>query len=171
MTRVLLTGATGFIGTHVARALLSRDYEIRALVRDPEGLAAGLDSISTVVGDVRNSACVDAAVADCDAIIHTAAVYSFSSRRAEEIFSTNVVGTANVLRAAAQSGIQRIVYTSTVGTIDFTADGQADFNAGRLATEEDRASPASMTGLYKRSKYESERLARRMAASGEPSSS
>ncbi len=160
MTRVLLTGATGFIGAHVAQALLSRDYDVRALVRNGDSLAADHGFSTVVTGDIRDEEAVAAAVAGCDAVVHTAAAYSLSSGRASEVFATNVQGTANVLRAAARAGVQRVVYTSTVGTIGFRTD--------RLSDEDDLAGASEMAGPYKRSKYEAERVARRVAAGGLP---
>lgn len=160
MSRVLLTGATGFIGGHVARSLLLRGYEVQALVRPGSLLDVRHDSLRTIEGDVRDRASIVAALRDCDTVIHTAGVYSFWQKDPGLIFDVNVAGTRNVLEAAVAAGTGRVVFTSSVGNTAFRRDGSA--------TEADIAGPAAMAGDYKRSKWEAERVARRMASGGAP---
>ena len=124
MTRALVTGATGFIGANVARVLHERGRSVRALVRassDRRNLD-GLD-LEIAEGDLRDAGAVSAAVRGCDEVYHVAAEYTFWSKRPEEIFESNVVGTRNMLEACLHHGTQRVVYTSTVGTIGLGANG------------------------------------------------
>ena len=158
--KVLLTGATGFIGGHVAWSLIQRGYEVRALVRPSSRMAWQHDSLDVRAGDIRDAASVRTALAGCDAVIHAAAHYALWSREPDLLYDVNVGGTRNVLTAAVDAGVERIVHTSTVGTVRFRRDAPA--------TETDVALPGSMRGHYKRSKYEAERLALRMAAAGAP---
>lgn len=160
MKRVFLTGATGFIGNHVATALLQRGYQIRALVRPGRSLVIDDDGLTLVEGDVRDRSSITSGLEGCDAVMHVAALYSFWSPDPTAIYEVNAGGTRNVLEAAVSAGVPRIVYTSTVGTLAFPQ--------GRLATESDLGGPADMVGDYKRSKFEAERIARRMAAGGAP---
>ena len=160
MSRVLLTGATGFIGGHVAWSLLQRGYEVVALVRPGKSMTWKHDSLEVRHGDVRQRDTVRYALADCDSVIHAAAMYALWSADPASIYDVNVQGTRNVMELAADAGIERIVHTSTVGTTRFRSD--------RLADESDLASPRTMSGHYKRSKFEAERLVRRMAAAGVP---
>jgi dihydroflavonol-4-reductase len=157
---VLVTGATGFIGAHVAAALAERGYAVRALVRPGSALPAHLGGIEVAAGDVRERAGVAAAVAGCWGVVHVAARYAFWEREPDEPFRTNVEGTRIVLEEAVRAGAERIVHTSTVGTLRFPQ--------GRPATEDDRGGPADMVGPYKRTKWEAERIARRMGAAGAP---
>jgi dihydroflavonol-4-reductase len=157
---VLLTGATGFIGGHVAWALLSKGYQVRAYAREGHTLPWQHDSLSYATGDVRDRDAVRAAIDGCGAVIHTAALYALWSPRPADLYDVNVEGTRNVLEESVAAGIQRIVHTSTVGTVAFRSD--------RLATESDLASPRQMSGHYKRSKFEAERIALRMASAGAP---
>ncbi len=160
MRTVLVTGATGFIGAHVARVLLQRGYAVRALVRTGSIPASDLNDVAVLAGDVRDRAAVEAAVEECDAVIHAAALYSFSPKLTGTLYEVNVGGTRNVIDAAVQAGVERVVYTSTVGTLSF--------RDRRTATEADFAEPSEMTGHYKRSKFEAERMVRRMASRGAP---
>ncbi|MEX2431121.1 MAG: hopanoid-associated sugar epimerase [Dehalococcoidia bacterium] len=157
MTRVLVTGATGFIGGHIVRALLDSGYEVRALVRPGQALRTRDEKLTLAVGDVRDRASLDAAMVGCNAVVHAAAAYNFWSRDPGLMYDVNVDGTRNVLQAAA-AGVERIVYTSTVATMKL--------GGGRLATEEDSAAPRDLTGAYKRSKWEAERMALRMVGTG-----
>lgn len=160
MNRVLLTGATGFIGGHIAWSLVQRGYEVVALVRPGSTMKWRHDSLTIAAGDVRDAASVRAALDGCDGVIHAAANYSLWSRDPSTIYDTNVQGTRNLLGAALDAGIERIVHTSTVGTTRFRKD--------QPANEGDIAGPQGMTGHYKRSKYEAERIALRMARAGAP---
>ena len=163
MSRVMVTGVTGFVGGHVARSLLSRGYEVRALVRPGQTLPWKHEALELREGDLRDRISVVRAMAGCDSVVHVAAHYALWTRDASAVYDANVGGTRNVLDAAVGAGIERIVHTSTVGTVAFRADSD-----GRLADERDFAGPEMMSGHYKRSKFEAERIARRMAAAGAP---
>jgi dihydroflavonol-4-reductase len=138
--RVFLTGATGFIGGGVARALRDRGDDVRALVRDP-ARATDLESIGVEVvqGDITRREPIADALQGCDAAIHGAAVYEVGIKRSEhaQMYASNVEGTENVLRAALEAGTPRVVYVSTVGVfgnthgriVDETADHEGDYNS------------------------------------------
>jgi dihydroflavonol-4-reductase len=160
MNQVLLTGATGFIGGHVAWSLIQHGYEVIALTRPGSNMTWRHDSLTTRVGDVSDLASVRAALVGCDAVIHAAANYTLWSKDPSGIYEANVQGTRNVLGAAIDAGVERIVHTSTVGTTRFRKD--------TAATELDVAGPQGMAGHYKRSKYEAERIALRLARNGAP---
>jgi nucleoside-diphosphate-sugar epimerase len=121
--RVFLTGATGFIGGSVARALRDRGDDVRALVRDPER-ARDLESIGVelAVGDVTEREPIADALKGCDAAIHAAAIYEVGVKRSEhaQMYATNVEGAENVLRAALEAGTGRVVYISTVAAFGNT---------------------------------------------------
>lgn len=160
--KVLVTGATGFVGGHVARLLAARGADLRVLVRSTsalenlEGLAA-----ERIIGDLRDAASLRAAVRGCRTVFHVAADYRLWARSPQEFYRSNVDGTANLLDAAAEAGVERIVYTSTVGTIRPAADGQA-------SDEDSPVSLEQMTGDYKRSKFLAEMAALERAWRGMP---
>ena len=131
----LVTGGTGFVGANVVRALLKRGTEVRALVR-PRSDTQNLDSLDLelVAGDLRDRGSVDAALAGCDTLYHVAAMYTLWARNPREIYDSNVTGTMNILEAAEQAGVQKIVYTSSVATIGLPKDGTP-------GTEEDLSTP------------------------------
>jgi dihydroflavonol-4-reductase len=160
MKQVLLTGATGFIGSHVAWSLVQHGYEVIALTRPGSRMDWRHDSLKTSLGDVSDLASIRAALVGCDAVIHAAADYKLWSKNPAVIYESNVQGTRNVLGAAIDAGVDRIVHTSTVGTTRFRKDSPA--------TELDVAGPQGMAGHYKRSKYEAERIALRLARNGAP---
>ena len=160
MTRVLVTGASGFIGRHVVEAAVRRGYEVVALVRNISAYQAPRPSVVPAAGDVRDPESVRSALKGCDAVIHLAALYTFDSTQTEVMREVNVDGTQNVLHMALKAGVERIVYTGTVGGTAFSIDG--------LATERDLAGPETMKGPYKRSKFEAERVVRQMAMQGAP---
>jgi dihydroflavonol-4-reductase len=116
--RVLVTGATGFIGSAVTRNLLTRGQEVVALV-EPGADAANLDGLDVkqIVGDLRRADDVRQVVNGCRAVFHVAALYRFWARDPSAFYAINVDGTRNVLGAAAEAGVERMVYTSTVGTL------------------------------------------------------
>jgi dihydroflavonol-4-reductase len=159
--RVFLTGATGFIGSHVARSLLARGHEVRALVRPGRPLPFEDFALTTVDGDLRDRASIDRGIAGCDGVVHVAALYAFWPPDPAPLLDVNVKGTRNVLEAAIAAGAERIVYTSTVGTVHFNPNGIP-------ADESSLAQPSDLVGPYKRTKYEAERIARRLAAQGAP---
>jgi dihydroflavonol-4-reductase len=166
MTRVLVTGATGFIGSHVARQLLADGYTIRALVRPaPAGAAIRrnpLDGRCEVCsGDLRDPASLREALADCAALVHVAADYRLWTPDEQTVYATNLIGTRNLLLEARRQGIQRVVYTSSVATCGLLADGTP-------GTEETPVDQHHLVGAYKRTKYLAEREALRLARDGLP---
>ena len=158
----LVTGGTGFVGAHVVRALLARGEKVRCLVR-PSSRLANLEGlpVEIVSGDVRDAASVREAVVGVRRVFHCAADYRLWARDPREIQECNVGGTENVLGAAADAGVDRIVHTSSVGALGLTSDGSP-------ADERTPVSPSSLIGTYKRSKHEAERVAERWAARGAP---
>lgn len=157
---VLVTGATGFVGWHVARNLLARGQKVRALVRDPARSARALEElegIETARGDLRDEDSLARATEGCGVIYHVAADYRLWAPKAEvaEMYRSNVDGTRNVLAAAQRAGVERVVYTSTVGCIGMGA-GEPD---GELGTEDTPVRLEEMQGPYKRSKFLAERVA------------
>jgi len=159
--KVLVTGATGFIGGNLARELWRRGDDVRALVRPGSNRLTIEDTgIVLVEGDILDRDSVDRAVQGCEAVFHVAAAYTFWSRDPAGVSRTNVEGTINVLEAARQAGVSRTVYTSTVGTVGLLKDGLGD--------EGTPLDPSSLHGHYKRSKHQAEREALALAAAGMP---
>src|SRR5271169_1674375 len=115
MKPTLVTGASGFIGWHIARLLGERGHKVRALVR-PSSKLRELDA-ETVTGDLRDAASLDRAVVGCGLVFHVAADYRLWARDPRELYESNVEGTRNLLEAARRGGVDRVVYTSTVGCI------------------------------------------------------
>jgi len=159
MKPTLVTGATGFIGWHVARHLLERGRRVRVLVR-PASRLTDLDGVEVVTGDLRDPASLDAATAGCGVVFHVAADYRLWARHPEDLYRVNVQGTRNLLTAARKAGVDRLVYTSTVGCIGIPESGVGD--------EETPVRFESMSGAYKRSKYLAEQEALRFAREGFP---
>jgi dihydroflavonol-4-reductase len=160
--RALVTGATGFVGSAVARALLREGWQVRVLVRagsDRRNLQ-GLDT-EAMAGDLNDRGSLERAAKGCEALFHVAADYRLGARRPQELYQTNVEGTRNVLSAAQQAGVARIVYTSSVATIGIPADGSP-------GTEESPVALTDMVGHYKRSKFLAEQVAREAARAGAP---
>lgn len=147
----LVTGATGFVGSAVLRALLADGVAVRALVRagsDRRNLE-GLD-VELLEGDLRDPASLKRAVAGCAALYHVAADYRLWTVDPEAVYAANVAGSRALLLAAAEAGVDRIVYTSSVAALGHTADGSP-------ADEDTLARESDMIGHYKRSKYLAER--------------
>ncbi len=159
MKPILVTGATGFVGWHVARRLIERGARVRALVRDPARLRE-LDGVEPVSGDLRDSASLNGAVEGCGVVYHVAADYRLWTREPQEMFRSNVDGTRSLLEAARNAGVERFVYTSTVGCIGMPAGGLGD--------ESSAVSLEQMAGPYKRSKFLAERAALEFAGTGFP---
>jgi dihydroflavonol-4-reductase len=155
---VLVTGATGFIGWHVARELVDRGTPIRALVRS--GKEVPELEVEVVRGDLRIPSSLDKAVAGCGQVFHVAADYRLWAKDPQDLYSSNADGTRNILAAAQKAGVESFVYTSTVGCIGVPKDGIGD--------ESQPVGLAEMTGAYKRSKYLAEQEALKFAGSGFP---
>jgi dihydroflavonol-4-reductase len=160
--KTLVTGGTGFVGANVVRALLKRGVEVRALVR-PRSDTRNLDSLEVelVAGDLRDRGSLEAALEGCDILYHVAAMYTLWARNPREIYDSNVTGTINILEAAGQAGVQKIVYTSSVATIGLPKDGTP-------GTEEVPLPPEDMVSDYKRSKYLAEQEVLKYAQRGLP---
>lgn len=158
--RVLVSGANGFVGSAVVRALLRRGYPVRALARassDTTNLE-GLD-VEIVRGDLLDSPSLEHALENCEGLFHVAANYRLWARDPREIRMPNVRGTHNILLAARRCGVRRIVHTSSVATLGLHHDG----------TPSDEDTPVrldDMIGAYKRSKFLSEALVQRCARAG-----
>lgn len=146
----LVTGATGFVGWHVARKLLDHGYGVRVLARDPARVRE-LDGIETVKGDLCDPDSLDRAVTGCGVVFHIAADYRLWTREPDAMFRSNVDGTRNLLAAAKRAGVEKVVYTSTVGCIGIPQDGLGD--------ETSPAGIEDMAGPYKRSKFLAEQVA------------
>jgi dihydroflavonol-4-reductase len=159
MKPILVTGATGFVGWHVARRLIERGVRVRALVRDPARLRE-LDGVDPVIGDLRDSASLSRAVEGCGVVYHVAADYRLWTREPQEMFRSNVDGTRSLLEAAQNAGVERFVYTSTVGCIGMPAGGLGD--------ETSAVGLEQMAGPYKRSKFLAEEVALKFAGTGFP---
>lgn len=159
MRNTLVTGATGFVGWHVATKLRERGDAVRAFVRDPQRLRE-LD-VEPFQGDLRDRDSLEKAVAGCRIVYHVAADYRLWAKDSAVLYQSNVEGTRNVLTAARAAGVERVVYTSTVGCIGVPGDGGAGDEASPVRLEE-------MTGAYKRSKFLAEQVALEFAKSGFP---
>jgi dihydroflavonol-4-reductase len=156
----LVTGGTGFVGTHVVRALLARGRPVRCLVRAGSRRTSLEDlDVELATGDLRDAASLGRAMAGVDVLYHCAADYRLSPRDADEIFASNVGGTSNVLLAAAEAGVRRVVHTSSVGALGLTEDGSP-------ANEETPVAPETLVGAYKKSKHAGEKIARQWAEHG-----
>ena len=154
----LVTGATGFIGGNLARALWARGEDVRALARpSANDLAIRETGVVQVTGDLLDSESVRRAAEGCETIYHCAAIYSFWSPRPREIYRSNVVGTVNLLDAARRAGVRRVVFTSSVATIGIPENGSRD--PDHLGTEEMPPRPGLLIGYYKQSKYATEQIA------------
>jgi dihydroflavonol-4-reductase len=157
MKPTLVTGATGFLGWHVARKLLDRGGRVRALARDPAKLRE-LDGVEPATGDLRDPDSLARAVEGCGVVFHVAADYKLWTREPEQMFRSNVDGTRNLLAAAKSAGVERVVYTSTVGCIGVPKNCEGDEGAPVGIDE--------MAGPYKRSKFLAEQVALEFADAG-----
>jgi dihydroflavonol-4-reductase len=158
--KALVTGASGFVGSAVARRLLAAGHDVRALVRPTSDLRnlAGLE-VTPVEGDLRDARSLERAAGGCQALFHVAAEYRLWHPRPREIYAANVDGTRNVLSAAAEAAVERIVYTSSVATLGLDPSGEP-------AGEDVAVGLEDMVGDYKRSKFLAEREALRFAREG-----
>jgi dihydroflavonol-4-reductase len=159
--KVFLTGATGFVGHHVARALAAEGADLRLLVRKSSNLA-NLEGIAgeTHVGDLSEPESLKPALAGCDAVVHVAADYRLWIPDPKAMYRANVDGTREVLRMAREAGVPRVVYTSSVATMHFRTDGI-------VINEDTPVSLKDMVGHYKRSKFLAEREAILAAEGGQ----
>ena len=151
--KTFVTGATGFLGSHVARVLAEQGAALRLLVRPTSSLRnlEGLNA-ETATGDLRDPASLQKAMAGCEVVFHVAADYRLWVRDSTDMYRSNVEGTRAILEAAHNCGVRCVVYTSSVATIGFTGNG-------RLADEDSPVSLADMIGHYKRSKFMAEQVA------------
>ncbi len=158
--KAFLTGATGFLGSHVARVLADQGAELRLLVRPTSNLKnlEGLKA-ETVAGDLRDPASLEKAMSGCETVFHVAADYRLWVTDPNDMYRSNVEGTRAVLEAARKNGVKNVVYTSSVATIGFTRSGQP-------ADEDSPVSLADMIGHYKRSKFMAEQIALDAGRSG-----
>jgi dihydroflavonol-4-reductase len=158
----LVTGATGFVGSHLTRQLVDRGHRVRVLARPASQLHAlqGLP-VEIVLGDLRDRDSLDVAVRGVRRVFHVAADYRLGSLDPGALYESNVVGTQNLIDACRRADLERFIYTSTVGTI-------AVPRPGPLPTEETEARLDEMSGVYKRSKFLAEQHVRAATASGLP---
>ncbi len=158
--KVFLTGATGFVGSHVAQALAAAGADLCLLVRassrrdNLEHLRAEI-----VVGDLRDPSSLAPAMQGCELIFHVAADYRLWTRNSDEMYAANVAGTEGIIKSAQASGVRRIVYCSSVATMGFGNDGP-------ITDEDTPVSLDDMIGHYKRSKFLAEQVAIKAAKEG-----
>jgi dihydroflavonol-4-reductase len=157
---VFLTGGSGFVGSHVARLLVQRGARVRCLVR-PASRTAELRALGVDLreGDVRDAASIQQAMAGADVVFHCAADYRLDAPNSGDLHHTNVDGTDNVMRAASELGVARVVHTSSVATLSPSDDGTP-------VDEQARATPDTVVGAYKRTKVLAERVAEDWARRG-----
>jgi dihydroflavonol-4-reductase len=157
--RLFITGATGFVGSHVALMAAAQGAELRLLARktsNTKNLPAGVD---VVIGDLCEPAAFASALQGCDALIHVAADYRLWVPNPDEMYKANVAGTRELLRLARKAGIPRVVYTSSVATMGFHGDAVVD--------EDTPVNEGAMIGHYKRSKWLAEQAAIEAARAGQ----
>jgi dihydroflavonol-4-reductase len=154
--KTLVTGATGFVGAAVARALIARGDEVVLLARkdSPRGNIEGLDA-EVAIGDLRDAASLEAALRGAEKLYHVAADYRLWAPDPNEIIEANRIGVGNIMHAALYAGVSRIVYTSSVATLKLNVEG-------RPVDETSPASPDQAIGAYKKSKTIAERLVEKM---------
>jgi dihydroflavonol-4-reductase len=157
-----VTGATGFVGSHVVRLLLRRGDRVRVLARNssPKSNIENL-GCEVVIGDLKDAKSLDRCVQGCRTVYHVAADYRLWSLNPQEIYDNNVAGTRNLLSACCEAAVEKVIYTSTVGTMGMRRDGLP-------ADENTPVSLDDMIGHYKRSKFMAEGVAHEFAASGLP---
>jgi dihydroflavonol-4-reductase len=158
--KAFVTGATGFVGSHVAQVLAEQGADLRLLVRsgsDPRNIQNLI--ADRVVGDLRDPLSIEKAMSGCDAVFHVAADYRLWVRDPQQMYLANVEGTRALLEAARKNKLRRVVYTSSVATMGFTSNG-------RPADEDFPVSLDDMIGHYKRSKFMAEEVALEAGRSG-----
>lgn len=158
--KAFVTGATGFVGSHVARVLAEQGADLRLLIRSGSDLR-NIQTLNAdrVVGDLRDPVSIERAMAGCDVVFHVAADYRLWVRDPMEMYRANVEGTRGLLDAARKNKVRRVVYTSSVATMGFTSNG-------RPADEDFPVSFDNMIGHYKRSKFMAEEVALEAGRSG-----
>ncbi len=158
MTRTLITGASGFVGSAVARCLIGAGHRVRVLLRATSD-RRNIENlpVETVTGDLTDPLTLPVALEGCDALFHVAADYRLWTRNPRELYTINVAGTVALMREALRAGVERLVYTSSVATLGSYADR-------RPADEDTPVSLADMIGDYKRSKFLAEEAVRRLVA-------
>jgi dihydroflavonol-4-reductase len=160
--KALVTGATGFVGAAVARALIREGWEVRALARKGSDRRNVQHLALTVVeGNLSDRPSLDRAVEGCDALFHVAADYRLGAFDPRELYQTNVDGTRSILEASRQAGLKRVVYTSSVACVGIPKDGTP-------GNEDTPVGVADMIGHYKRSKFLAEQVARDAVKAGLP---
>ena len=159
--KVFVTGSTGFVGSHVARAYADQGAQLRLLTRSTSNLAAieGLPA-EIVVGDLTQPESLRSAIRGCDALVHVAADYRLWVRDPKQMYAANVDGTRELLRLAREEGVPKVVYTSSVATMGFKADGT-------IVNEDTPVALSDMIGHYKRSKFLGEQEAINAAQAGQ----
>ena len=159
--KVLVTGATGFIGGNLARTLVDQGYDVRVLVRPNSNPLALQDiDVQQAPGDLRDRESLAHALQGCQALFHCAAIYTFWSRDPAEVYKVNVEGTKIILEEAQRAGVEKVVYTSTVSTIGLPKKG--------LGTEDTEVRQRDLVGHYKNSKFLGEQEALAAAQNGLP---
>ena len=158
--KLFITGATGFVGAHVARLAAQQGAELRLLSRSTSNRSHLPTNAEIVTGDLRNPSGFAFALQGCDALIHVAADYRLWVPDPAEMYQANVEGTRELLRIAREAGVPRVVYTSSVATMGFKMDGT-------IVDETTPVSEAAMIGHYKRSKWLAEHVALEAARSGQ----
>jgi dihydroflavonol-4-reductase len=158
--KIFVTGATGFVGSHVARLLAEQGADLRLLTRKTSRTEL-IDSIrhERVVGDLTDADSQVRGMMGCEFCFHVAADYRLWTRNPQEMYQANVEGTRNIIRAAQQAGVRRVIYTSSVATMGFGYDGTA-------CDEQSPVSTSDMIGHYKRSKFLAEQVAIEAGKSG-----
>jgi dihydroflavonol-4-reductase len=162
MKKSFVTGGTGFIGAHVVRKLVERGDDVTVLVRpwSNRSLIADLP-VRFAIGDITDAETLETAIKGMDVIYHIAADYRLWSRDPSEIYRSNVQGTHNVLEVSFRVGVEKVVYTSTVGCLGLPADGSE-------GNEQTPVTRNELVGHYKKSKYDAEQIAVDYAARGLP---
>jgi dihydroflavonol-4-reductase len=151
--KTLVTGATGFVGSHVAQLLSAQGADLRLLVRSTSRTKNIVDlKADRVIGDLRDPDSLKKAVQSCEFVFHVAADYRLWVRDPDEMYRTNVEGTRAMIRAARESGVRRVIYTSSVATMGFTS-------TGHISDETSPVTLRDMVGHYKRSKFMAEEIA------------
>jgi dihydroflavonol-4-reductase len=158
--KLFVTGATGFVGAHVAQLAAAQGAELRLLTRASSNISRLPPGADVVVGDLRAPEGFRSALVGCDALIHVAADYRLWVPDPAEMYKANVEGTRELLRLAREAGVRRVVYTSSVATMGFKMDGT-------VVDEETAVSEADMIGHYKRSKWMAEQVALEAARAGQ----